>query len=439
MPEHPHSYAFSIRHHWWFDSGLTGLYYIAAQVKGDNPKYDTVTFHEDASGLTFTGTDQEVLKEFLNDCYEHLAFKYWNVSTKKQKEDKDLVRLDVHTGKIELIAKRNPAPIPSLFTGARSWRAEGIAYKDLPVDKKEEVDLFLKEHKRNLWGKEQLLVYEAPVCHQQIELFPVKGKKSVCSVCGQTAVCSEVSLPSFLLFASQSATHSFNSEGKKPDKICWECEFLGKFAVEAAHYKSSDENLYILQIHTGNVEKNITSHKALGSQSAVRQLDPDSYRSNIGVHKMDSRLLYYGRLPFELIWAFFHDTYGLIRDDAELRAASSDELFKLCAKPFIETPLQLVLLVVSSKGQTFITKELITYTDTVYAFLLIDSLRRNFSERPKLLGHVFQDLYLPVRKDKPFDVSNYLWRNRILKKVLQKKSIFQDVEILYRHIHIWVT
>lgn len=430
MQETTYAHTFSLRHHWWFDAGLTGLYYIAVHVRDRSSRYDSIKYHIDAHGITFKGSSQDVLKEYFYRCYEELVSRYWNTSTKKQKEDKELVCLNKNTGQIELAAKRNPTPIPSLFTGARSWRADGIPYKELPFEKKQEVDHFLKEHKRKLWGSEELLVYEAPVCHQQIELFPTKGKKNVCCVCGQTSVCGEVSLPSFLLFASPTATLSFNSEGKKPDKICWECEFLSKFAVESAHYKSSDDNLYILQMNVGHAEKNIKSHKILGSQAAVRQLDTDNYRSNIGTQKMDGRLLYYARLPYELLWAFFHDTYELIRDDAEKRAMSANDLFMLCTKPFIEAPIQLVLLTVSSKGKTFIPKEIIAYTDTAYVFRLMHSLREGFAEYKKFLFYVFQDFYLPVKKDKPFDLSNYLWRNHLLQRVLQKKPIVQDVEQL---------
>ncbi|NLY75047.1 MAG: hypothetical protein GX075_07055, partial [Firmicutes bacterium] len=276
------------------------------------------------------------------------------------------------------------------------------------------------------------LLYEQPVCHPKIELFPVKGKRNVCCICGQESICSDVSQPSFLLFASSTATLSFNSEGKKPDKICWECEFLSKFAIEAAHYKTSDENLYILQLSTGNIQKLINNHKILGSQSSVRQLDMENFFSNIGVQKLENRILYYARLPYEILWAFFHDTYDMLRTDIESRSKTSDELMMLCVKPFIETPLQLILMMISSKGQTFIPKEIIVYTEIAYVFRLLHSFREAFSADIKFLFKVFQDLYLPVKKDQ-FDINNYLSRNDILRKVLQKKSILREMEQFVFH------
>lgn len=270
------------------------------------------------------------------------------------------------------------------------------------------------------------------MCQPKINLYPKKGKKTTCCICGKESYCSNVAQPSFLLFASPTATLSFNSEGKRPDKICWECDYLSKFAVESAHYKTDNENLFILQMTTGHAEKLINKHNILGSQSAVRQLDMDNYLSNIGTLKLDNRLLFYARLPYELLWAFFHDTYSLLREDAESRSITCDNLAMFCIKPFIETPLQLILLMVSSKGQTFIIKNIIEYTETAYAFRLLHALHKNITEDHKLLYKVFQDLYLPGG-GKAFDINNILWRNRILQQVLQKKPILHDIEKLAFH------
>jgi hypothetical protein len=326
--------------------------------------------------------------------------------------------------------RRKPAPIPNLFTKGSSFRAEGIEYANLPPDMQERVDSFLKKHNKTLWGSKKFLLYELPVCHPQIELFPTKKKKNICSICGQESVCSNVSQPSFLLFASSTAALSFNSEGKRPDKICWECEFLSKFAVEAAHYKSDGDDLFILQVATGHVGKLIDTQNVLGCQSPVRQLDTDYYQSNIGTRKNADRLLYYARKPHELLWAFYHDTYHILRTEHEQHADASDALAMQYLQPFIEAPLRLIMLVITQKGQTFILKEVIAYTETAYVFRLIHALREEALPDNKFLFKVFQDLYLPVRKDKPFDASNYLWRNRIFRKVLEKKPILQDVECM---------
>lgn len=432
MQDSMYTHKFLSRHHWWIDSGLVGLYYIAVKVKDENSAYNSVIFQADAHGLIFQAPSETDLRDFLDSCYSKLAATYWNVSTKKQQEAKELVIYYKDVDKLDVIPKIKPTPIPNLFTKASSYRADGIEYTELPTEMRQRVDQFLKENNKKLWGSKNLLLYEQPVCHPKIETFPVKGKRNVCCICGQENVCSDVSQPSFLLFASSTATLSFNSEGKKPDKICWECEFLSKFAIEAAHYKTSDENLYILQLFTGNIQKLVNNHKILGSQSSVRQLDMENFLSNIGVQKLENRILYYARLPYEILWAFFHDTYDMLRTDIESRSQTSDELMMLCVKPFIETPLQLILMMISSKGQTFIPKEIIVYTEIAYVFRLLHSFREAFSADIKFLFKVFQDLYLPAKKDQ-FDTNNYLSRNDILRKVLQKKSILREMEQFVFH------
>jgi hypothetical protein len=427
-----YEYSFPLKHHWWIDSGLVGLYNIAIKLKNDKAKGNSIACFVDADRLTFQAPSQKVLADFFDDCYQELANRYWNVSTRKQREDNDLVVYDRETNQLRLIPKRKATPIPGLFIKGSSYRADGIKYADLSVEMRDKVDKFLKEKNKKLWGAEKKLLFEPTVSHPLIKLFPPKGKKSTCCICGQESICSEVSQPSFFLFASQTATLSFNSEGKNPDKICWECEFLSKFAIEAAHYKQfiknkKPERLYILQISAANIEKMINIHSLLGAQSTLRQLDEENYFSNIGTIKMDNRLLFYARLPYELLWAFFHDTYNLLRTEAEKHTQSMGELTMLCLKPIIEIPVQVILIAIDYKGKTFITKDIISYTETAYAFRLVHSLHNEFAQDHKFLLNVFRDLNLPT-EGSPFDVNNNLWRNRILQRVLQKKTILQSIE-----------
>jgi len=291
MEESTYTHTFSLRHHWWFDAGLAGLYHITAKIRDRNHAYSSIKCLVSSEGITFFAPSEEVLKDFYNDCYDELAARYWNVSTKKQRDANDLVIYYKDLDKLDLIPRRNPTPIPGLFTKGSSFRADAVEYKNLSLDLKNRVDIFLKKHNKSLWGNKKRLLFEPPVCHPKIELFPTKGKKTTCCVCGKESHCDEVAQPSFLLFASPTATLSFNSEGRKPDKICWECDFLSIFAIESAHYKTDNDNLFILQMATGHTEKLINMQNILGSQSAVRQLDMDYYLSNIGTQKLT--IIYY--------------------------------------------------------------------------------------------------------------------------------------------------
>jgi len=427
-----YEHTFPLRHHWWIDSGIIGLYNIAGQLKDSNSQYHSIHYSVNMQELIFQAPSQQTLKDFLDSCYEELANRYWNVSTRKQREANELVIYDKNTNQFGLIPRRSPTPIPGLFTKGSSYRAENEEYAKLSMKMQERVDTFLLENQKTLWGAKKRLLYDSPVCHPIIQLFPNKGTRTTCCICGQENICSEVSQPSFLLFASPTATLSFNSEGKKPDKICWECQFLSKFAVEAAYYKQrikdrKPENLFILQMTTSHAEKLINSHMFLNAQANVRQFDEENHLSNIGTTKSDNRLLYYAKLPYEFLWAFFHDSYESLRIEAEEHAQSAEELTMLCIKPVIETPLQIYLLVIGYKGQTFMIKEIIAYSETAYAFRLLHSFHEEFAQDHKFLFKVFRDLYLP-NEGKAFDISNNLWRNRILQRVLQKKDILQQME-----------
>ena len=427
-----YQYFLSKRNHWWIDSGIVGLYNIAKYLTNMNSDYDSISCSVNSQGITFHASSQERLHAFLDFCYEELASRYWNVSTPKQKEAKDLVIYDENTDRFLLSPRRSPTPIPSLFTKGSSYRAKNKKYKELSPEMQKRIDKFLHENKKSLWGDKKRLLYESPVCHPKINLFPKRGKKTTCCICGRQNICNEISQTSFLLFASSTATLSFNSEGQMPDKICWECEYLSKFAIDAAFYKQSlkdgkPSNLFILQIATGDTEKLINSHSLLGSQSTIRQFDEDNLLSNFGTTKSDNRLLYYARMPYEYLWAYFHDTYELLRIEGEKNSDSADNLRILCIKPVIETPLEIILLMIGYKGQTFMMKEIIHYSETVYAYRLIHSLNEEFSEDNKFLFKVFQDLYLP-KEGKTLDINNHLWRNEILQRVLQKKNILQAIE-----------
>ncbi|MBU7006126.1 hypothetical protein [Phosphitispora fastidiosa] len=424
------SHDFSIRHNWWFDAGLAGLQSIAVEVRDKVKDYKDIKIRVTNEHLTFQAPSKEVLRNLLNDCYSLLADRYWNISDKKQRESLELVIYYQDTDDLGLIPKRKPTPIPSLFTKGSSWRAEAEEYAKLSTGMKQRVDEFLKNNNKKLWGNKKMLLFKPPVCHPQLELFPNKKNKTICCVCGREMVCSDVNQTSFLLFASKTAALSFNSQAKRPDKICWECEYLSKFAVESAFYKQNGDNIFILQLVTGNAQKMVESQAVLSSNKAVRKLDEDNFRANIGAYKQDNKLLFYAQLPYEILWTFFYDTYTLLREEADLHEDyTEDEKDEFCTRPFIESPIQLVLLRVATKGQTFITKEIIYYTETAYIFRLVNEIQKLTSSGDNLLYKLFHDLYLP-REGKAFDINNYLWRNLILQKVLQKKSVLQDFERL---------
>ena len=423
-------YSIKMRHHWWIDAGIAGLYLIAGSNDDIFNKYNIrIKVNPKENSLDFEYDDRDNLRDFFTECYEILANKYWNVSTKKQKENPELVVYDIETGVLSLVPKRTPTPVAGLFVGARSWRGEGIAYEDMDAELKQKVHKYLTEKNKSLWSKKKLLLYNPPVCHQKLDILPeIKQKKlmDTCCVCGAvSSSCSDIGLPSYLLFASGSASRSFNSQAKGPAKICWECEFLSKFALESVSYKQSKEDLFIIQVYSSQIEKLINLQNQMGTSSAMRQVSDDFFYANIGMEK-DSILQYAGK-PYEILWAFFNDKYSLLKKENVISGEGfvndsnvcDDEVYMAFLEEIHTFPVQIFMLFTSESGDTFLTRELIIYQDIGYVFRLINYLWENDVD----LRLMFQSLW-----DSDSQKNQNLVRERICRGILKKESVLHILE-----------
>ena len=436
-------HTFKARGHWWFDSGLMGLYFIAK----DKTTLEAERWQDVKVVLGFDGVSIEApddrMTPFLEACYEELASNWWNRSTKKQRENPELVCYDQEKKELDCLPKRMPTPIPALSVSATSWRGKADALEDLSALLQEEVAAYLKEHKKSLWGTKKKLCYEQPVCHPKLQFFPKakRGGGAVCSVCGQTSVCDRVSQTSFPLFSSQTATFSFNSDLGSPDLICWECQLLGKFAVHASYYKVADSLTYIMQLNSGDLRALKDAHLTFGIPSPLRLLleDDKIYFYNFGEK---SRILQNARLSYEVLWGFYLAAYDLVLKNQQKRRNETRALEDLDEDEIDEESLRqtaalnVVLAALDSKGSTFITKEVVTYTDTAYLFRLIGFIKKYIrTEAPEAMAQdlgsffelLFWDLELP-NPQKPYDPLNGMDRNSLLRCVFEKKSIVCRVE-----------
>ena len=412
-------YSIHLRRHWWFDAGIAGLYTIS-KIEDERLDNFNVRVTTNNLGLEFEGTNQDTIRSFLETCYEILAERHWNISTVKQKENPELVIYEKDKDTISLFPKRKPTPIVSLFVSARSWRGEGIPYKEIKEPLKSRIDEFLKENKASLWGSDNKLLYSPPVCHQNLNILPEpkkSGKEDTCCVCGgKSKFLSNVGLPSFLLFASSNAAKSFNSQAKSPAKICWECDFISKFAVESASYKQTGESIFIIQVTSSNAEKLIEMQKEFGSLSNMRMLDDKYYYSNIGFES-DS-LIKRCNKPYELLWSFMVEKYNLIESESSEGTSSNELLENSFLKDFLEdmniSPIQIYLMHAVSSGNTFLTKNLILYDDLGYFFRLIHHMKENQISLEKIFNSLYEE--------------KNLFREKVLKNVLKKYSILQLIE-----------
>jgi hypothetical protein len=438
-----------MRGHWWFDSGIAGLYFIANSLLGatnpdsDEPRWPDVSLEVTREGVLIDTADEGKLKAFLEACYEKLASTWWNQSTSQQMEKKELVLYDKERDEFYSGPKRMPTPVAGLSTSARSWRADGILYKDMDQSLRVRCDEFLEREKKILWTDNRKLIYAQPVCHPKLDILPQKGKIKVCSICGQHMVCGDVDQTTFPLFSSKNATFSFNSSYGTPDVICWECGMLGKFAVHAAQYKAASPYTHIMQLNSEDMEVLAKAHEWMGCASPLRGYDPATiYFSNFDDQKR--KILQNARLPYEVLWGFYTAAYELLREHKKERQSQEEDFEdeEISLEKLEKTAsLGVVLMSLETKGQTFVTKEIVQYNDTTYVFRLIDHLKREadrerkdkkvfFSadESASFLESLFKDFYVQLIPQKSFDPANGLYRNEILRKVFKKSSILLDVE-----------
>ncbi|SHI82055.1 hypothetical protein [Lutispora thermophila] len=414
-------YKIQARNHWWFDAGIAGLYFIAKKVEQDN---DNIEINFDSESLSFRGNNEEDIRNFLQNCYNYLVSQYWNVSTKTQKEKLELVLYNPEKKEFSLAPKRQATPVVSLFV--KRFDADGIKYNDMDDVLKAEVDSYLKKTKRKLFGKQNKLVYSLTTSHQNLKILPKENKKqSTCCMCGKkSSNLSDISQPSFLLFASTSATTSFHTQGKKPAKICWECEFISKFTMETVNYKKDDTKLSILLLNSPDIAHNINNQKKIGCSSVLRSIDEEYFYKNIGLD--DKGLISKARMSYELLWAYFVDTYEILRSNIANQEVNDEDPFYAFLSDIISSPIEIVIICFDKMRETFLTKEIIFYNDVSYAFRLIQRLIEK--------GINIKDAFTSLRE---LDNKGNLKpsRNNTLKKVLNKHCILSDIEsITFRKV-----
>ncbi len=424
----PATYSIPMRNHWWFDTGIIGLYLVGKDMEEKHQNI-SISISSERQTLDISYHTEDELRKFLSDCYEELARRHWNVSTKKQKEAMELFIYDSKKDEFYLHPKRKPTPIPALFVKGRGWRAKGIKLKKLYKQNPQlakRAEQFAERHKRKFFGNEKKLLYEPPVCHTKLDIMPdSKGKKHICSVCGRKSKCENVSQPAYLLFASENATVSFNSEAKQSERICWECSLLGRFAVETALYKKIDNNkLYILQIYTPHLKKLNDLQGKMGVRSHIRELDEDYFFTNM-TQKKDEPIAYTNK-PYEFLWAYYYKVFSWYLDYG--RADEFDPFDEMLGIVLDKAPVQLFLFEITERGSGgFSVDNFIVYDDSAYMFRLLQALQ----EREINLKSFFFDL-----TDRTTDKreNQTIYRERILRRILEKRSIILQVEQFAFHI-----
>lgn len=402
-------YKISTRNHWWFDSGLVGLYSIASYLMKDSE----VKVRAVEDGVIFKYENEDVLRKFLRSCYEEMANRYYNISNLKQLEACELIAYNEVKDELYSIPKRQPIPPVAKLLSANSWSKIGIEYKELDENLKIRVDEYKKEKKKNLFGKKEILLTEPQTCHdKKLEILPdEKGKKlnKTCTLCGKSvSKVKDVTQLVYMLVASKQAARSFHSEAKGVDKVCWECSFIARFVYEALYFKKNKDDLLLIVPYDTNFERLVDMQDKMGIKSSLRELNKEYFFSNI-----KGELLKKSNSSSEILWSMYVDKYRMLKDDV-------DEIqFKKDVMDLIMSPIQIVVLSLKDKGQTISPKSLLIYQDSSYMFRILDKLSNEEIDFDK----IFNDLY-----EKDQTKAETLMRNRILERFLKKQSFLLELE-----------
>jgi len=395
--------------HFWLDSGLVGLVKMIEDVNSDIQ----VIISNDK--LVLKGS-KDNLKSSLEKVYDRLISCYYNLSTQKQKSDTSSYNFfyDTQQDKFFPFPKKkavgiasiicDQAPIPSgrklkWKEKRENWKkqkkeivvSENKSVKKtrphLPdTDQKEldkygldatscrvlqkRMDSFLDEHGLDVTTSGLLI--DGPLqVRPKVRIKIDSGKsRGNCYLCGEPSNSLEDAKQTiFPLITGSSGVLSFNSQGGKPEKVCWKCSFLGKFVPVNGFYLSQKEHLFAFLPYSSSLEKMADVYAPLHEAGYK---DPNLYRN------FDHPLGGYFQRPFEVTFAFLYTLYKKLllqqtEKDDENAVLNWDEMLQITTS---KAPLEFFVLHMKSKGQTTMFKMAWPFRDSVYFFRLMNEVEQ---------------------------------------------------------------
>lgn len=424
--------------HFWLDSGLLGLAVLLREVDSDIEK----TIGEE--GLRLKGS-VNVVKKALDEAYELLINRYYNLSTKKQmdntisynfyydsKGDKFVAfPKKKSVGIADLICDDAPRPTGSsikwtkeekreiLINGKTIKRNRGI----LPPSHahlQNRIDEFLDRNGLDVTTKGLLVDGPNAVCPKVTITVKTSAKlKGHCYFCGENSPYLEDAKQTIFPFITgSSGLLNFNALCGRPEKVCWKCAFLGKFVPVNGFYLSQGYNFFAFFPYSVSFEKMLDVYAPL--QDAKYE-DPTlfkNFRHPLGFEKFEGG---YFQKPFEVAFAFLFTLYKKVllhqKSDEDEGVLNWEEM---CDFAFSKAPLEFVVLHAESKGQTSMGKMVWPFRDSAYFFRLIKEIEEhqiNIKEVMRLLIDFSQK-----------NESRTIARNRICERILKKQPALDLIE-----------
>lgn len=431
--------------HFWLDSGLVGLTQLLKEVNNNG-----VIISITEEGLKLKGSE-EAIQSALESAYDLLVEHYYNLSTKKQRDNTSEYNFyyDSQDDKFVAFPKRKSVGIAELiFNKAPRPTSSSVKWEK---KEKREIELSGKKIKKNrgilpssyAYLQERLdsfldqnglevttagLLLNGPnAVKPKIKIQVKSGKsKGTCYLCGkESPTLEDAGQTIFPLITGTSGVLSFNPRGGSPEKVCWKCSLLGKFVPVNGFYLRQGGHLFAFFPYSVSLEKMLDVFAPLHE---AEQLDPNLFRN------FEHPLGGYFQRPFEVTFAFLFTLYRkVILQQKEEKEDTNTALDweRMCNLTLEKAPLEFIIMHAESKGQTSMVKMIWPFRDTVYFFRLMNKLERakiNIREVMRLLIDFTQKknenkTLLRNRKNKT------LLRNRICERLLKKQTILDLVEL----------
>ena len=430
--------------HFWNDSGVLGLYRClidsvhapsqreSAEREGDYREVFGIEANLTRDALELSGAP-EALKQALDAAYDRLVERYYNLSTEKQRNDTSAHNFyyDSKTDRFRPFPKKKPKGIAA-FIYDKAPRPSGDQAKwvgepagQLPEEwshLQDRLDAFLQSNKLSAGPPAGMLIDGPNRIKPNVTIAIKEGKpKGVCFLCGQPSTTLEkISQTVFPFITGDSGILSFFSGASEVNKVCWRCAFVGKFVPVNGFYTTAGDSLHLFFPFAPSLTKMNEVYGKLQA-AAFAFTDPDYWKN------FEVQLGGYFARSHELAFAFLHALYQRLFNSNEIEedADFDCDLFSFALE---NAPVSFAVVSTMAKGNTQMPTEAYLFDDLAYLFRLFRLTERHETDWKNLAANLVDST--AAKKE---DYS--LRRNRIMRLMLDKRSILREAESFAYHVN----
>lgn len=420
--------------HFWMDSGLLGLYKIAEK---ENPA-EEVEIHLNDEGLTFKGSEDN-LTALFNKSYKSLLDQYYNKSTEKQKQNREGFYYDSKEDNFFRFPKVKSMGVAGLiFSKPPRMTAKQVKYDVIEVNEagkkikkkvlppeyshlQEKFDSFLSETGLKI-SANNLLIDGPNAIQPQVEIKVKKGKeKGKCFICGEAShLLTDIGGTVYPMITGSSGVLSFNSNGGRPEKVCWKCDLLGKFVPVNGFYVYNNDSYNIYFPYSSSLVK---MSEVYDDFQAVKVDDPNLLKN------FENQLGGYFQRPFEQLFTFLYSLYWMVLSKKMTDESDSELDFeKLFNVVISKAPLEFYTVNTTALGDTQMGKMIWPFNDSVYLFRLFDNIEKNKINIKEVMGNL-------IDHEQTKNENKTMLRNTVCERILKKNSIVELIEQHAFHIN----